>query len=66
MRLNYHPSFLVQATVSPKIEKVAAANNMTPEELCRKAISFYAAKCVHTQRAARSQRQVLRPKVVKI
>lgn len=57
MTPSYNPSFLVQAKVSPEVESIAAANNMTPEEFCRKAISYYSAKCVHTHRAARSARR---------
>ncbi len=49
MRQQYSPSFLVQAEITSDQASVAAANNMTQEELCRKAIAFFAAQCVHTQ-----------------
>lgn len=59
MMAKYTPSFLVQAKVMPEEEELALANNMTPEELCRKAIKFFAARCVHTpkRRPAKSERK---------
>lgn len=46
--MKYRPSFLMQATMSPEQLKTAIANNITAEELCRRAIKFYSARCVHT------------------
>ena len=49
MKMQYSPSFLIQTEMTEEEASVAEANNMTREELCRKAIAFFAAQCVHTQ-----------------
>ena len=57
MRTSYSPSYLVQTEVTKQEAKIAAAHNMTREELCRKAIAFFAAQCVHTQGSPRRTRR---------
>lgn len=63
MSAKYTPSFLVSEIIPDadyeEVKKIAKAKSkalkreVTPEEVIREAISFYTAKCVHTQKRKR-------------
>ena len=53
MKKPYEPSFLISAKVPRELQKqlvkCAQQLGVSEEEVCRKAVKFFAVHCVHTQ-----------------
>lgn len=72
MKSNYTPSFLVSTKIPKElyaeVERIAAEQStatgrtVTPEEVYRKAVKFYSARCVHTHSSVRRERKAARAK----
>lgn len=72
MRAKYTPSFLVSSKIPTElyaeVQKIAVEQSaaekrtVTPEEVYRKAIKFYSARCVHTHLPVRRERKAARAK----
>lgn len=72
MRAKYTPSFLVSSKIPTElyaeVQKIAVEQSaaekrtVTPEEVYRKAVKFYSARCVHTHSPVRRERKAARAK----
>ena len=71
MRAKYSPSFLVSAEIPEELfkeveeiakkESAARGRTVTPEDVFRKAVKFYSARCVHTHSTRRRPHSKSKP-----
>ena len=71
MSAKYTPSFLVSAEIPEELfdevkeiakkETAARGRTVTPEDVFRKAVKFYSARCVHTHPTRRRASRTAKP-----